>query len=376
MAQYKVLQDIEADDKFIGPLTLKQFIFGAVAAAGMYLSVFTLTRGIWVIAAMFAPVVLVAGFLAWPWGRDQPTEVWLLAKLRFMIKPRQRIWDQDGLQQLVSITAPKREHKIYTNNLSQVEVKSRLRALANTIDSRGWAVKNVDINMFAQPNLLNAQDTDRLIDPASLPNSVPAYDVTASDDMMDTQNNPVAHQLDSMIKNSADEYRKKLVESMHQPDNEPAATYHKPEPKADYWFMNEPSPSETKKRAPEDNINYAQFGDQVVHPGETPKTPKPATTDEIKQLEYIKAEKGKDPISYAHMRTILPLSEQKKQAKHKKHEAKKAEPSKPPAGPQPDPLAQGLAQRNDLNVDVVGREYNRARKKDLSDGDEVVIPLH
>ena len=31
MAVYKVIQDIEAEDKLLGPLTLKQFIFGAVA---------------------------------------------------------------------------------------------------------------------------------------------------------------------------------------------------------------------------------------------------------------------------------------------------------------------------------------------------------
>jgi hypothetical protein len=33
MATYKVLQDIEAEDKLLGPLTLKQFIFAAVAIA-------------------------------------------------------------------------------------------------------------------------------------------------------------------------------------------------------------------------------------------------------------------------------------------------------------------------------------------------------
>ena len=30
MAQYKVIQDIEAEDKLLGPLTLRQFIYAAI----------------------------------------------------------------------------------------------------------------------------------------------------------------------------------------------------------------------------------------------------------------------------------------------------------------------------------------------------------
>lgn len=378
MATYKVLQDIEAEDKFIGPLTLKQFIFGMVAAASAYLSVFTLTRGIWFVTVVFAPIIAITGFLAWPWGRDQPTEVWLLAKLRFMIKPRRRIWDQDGIQELVTITAPRREARQFTNNLSVGEVKSRLRALADTIDSRGWAVKNVDINLYAQPSILASQDTDRLIDPSSLPSNVPVSDVTASEDIMDEQNNPVAQQLDSMIKTTAQEYRKKLVDSMHNEPAEPAATYKKPEAKADYWFLNEPSPSEAKSKGPAIESHYSQFGDQIVAPGTPSPTANAAPTpDEIHKLEQIKAEKGRDPISYSHMRTILPISEQQALAKHKKQAVKKPA---APVTPLPNPVILGLANRDDLNVDTVGREadreINKARKKELSDGDEVVIPLH
>ncbi|MGH7158305.1 MAG: PrgI family mobile element protein [Candidatus Saccharimonadales bacterium] len=32
MATYKVIQDIEAEDKILGPLTLRQFIYAGVAA--------------------------------------------------------------------------------------------------------------------------------------------------------------------------------------------------------------------------------------------------------------------------------------------------------------------------------------------------------
>jgi len=145
MASYKVIQDIEAEDKFIGPLTLKQFIFGAGAAFFGYLSFFSIIKGFAWALILFAPPMLVGAFMAVPWSKDQPTEVWVLAKIRFYFMTKKRIWNQSGIQELVKITVPKKIEKILTNNLSQGEVTSRLKALAETIDSRGWAIKHASL---------------------------------------------------------------------------------------------------------------------------------------------------------------------------------------------------------------------------------------
>ncbi len=48
---------------------------------------------------------------------------------------------------MVTVTAPHTEEHVFTDGLSSVEIKSRLKALASTIDSRGWAVKNVAIDL-------------------------------------------------------------------------------------------------------------------------------------------------------------------------------------------------------------------------------------
>ncbi len=37
MATYKVLQDIEAEDKILGPLSLRQFIYGLITVFFLYL---------------------------------------------------------------------------------------------------------------------------------------------------------------------------------------------------------------------------------------------------------------------------------------------------------------------------------------------------
>ena len=181
MATYKVIQDIEAEDKFLGPLTLKQFVFGAIGIFFGYLSFFAVVRGFPVALIIFAPPMLLGLFLAIPWSKDQSTEVWVLAKLRFKLKPKKRVWDQSGMEELVTITAPKKEEKVLTDGLDQTEVKSRLKALAETIDSRGWAVKNAEIGGGAP-----VATSDRLVSLASLPTEVPAIDMNTIPDVMDS----------------------------------------------------------------------------------------------------------------------------------------------------------------------------------------------
>src|ERR1700712_5000740 len=151
MATYKLIQEIEAEDHILGPLTLRQFIFALFAAMFYYLSFVLYLKAGFVPLILFLPPALVLSFFAFPFGKDQPTEVWALAKLRFLFKSRKRIWDQDGMKELVTITVPKKVERVLTDGLSQNEVKSRLAALASTIDSRGWAVKNVTSNTYVTP---------------------------------------------------------------------------------------------------------------------------------------------------------------------------------------------------------------------------------
>src|SRR4051812_29565117 len=141
MATYKVLQDIEAEDKLLGPFTLKQFIFGIITFGIGFINFKLVTATElsiirWPFVVVFAVPMIVFGFLAAPISRDQPNDIWLLARLRFLIRPHNRIWNQTGISNLVTITVPKRIETVFTDGLSQTEVRSRLNALANTLDSR------------------------------------------------------------------------------------------------------------------------------------------------------------------------------------------------------------------------------------------------
>lgn len=389
MATYKVIQDIEAEDKILGPLTLRQFVYAGIAAIMLYLCYLVITKGFGFMVMVFLPVAAAFGFFAFPWGRDQPTEVWALAKIRFFLKPRRKIWDQSGIKELVTITAPKREVEIYSNNLSQTEVKSRLRALADTIDSRGWVIKNANVSMSMMPAIgMQADSSDRLIDMSAFAQAQPVVtqvDIQASDDMLDEKNNPRAQKVESMINASAKAHRQKLIDELNQ--NSPPATA-PPKPANNYWFLNQPAqPTNVPS-------NTVTFNAQVVEPGAAPVgSPNPAapTADEAAIVHELEVQKQKSPNAsyYGHLHTIQPLSEQRKQAAA-------AHPTPPPlpqinqpqaadvqttAGPPtqapPPPVTPAkqaailqLASNDDLNVATIARVAKR------TEPDEVVIKLH
>jgi len=199
MATYKVMQDIEADDKLLGPLSLKQFIFALIAVGFAFLGYVLATKTGKLFAVLpVLPFVAIFGILAAPIGGYQSTDVWLAARIRFFLKPHKRIWFQSDIKNLVNITAPKRIEKIYTDGLNQDQIRSRLKVLADTLDSRGWALKNADVNMAFEPDYIN-QSHDRLVSTANLPQTMQVVDVTSSDDILDERSNHVAQNFTTMV---------------------------------------------------------------------------------------------------------------------------------------------------------------------------------
>lgn len=211
MATYKLIQDVEAEDHILGPLTLKQFIYGLVAAFCYYLCFVIISKHVAVLLLIFLPPALLATFFALPFKRDQPTEVWALAKVRFLFKPRKRIWDQSGITEMVTITAPKKVEKHLTKTLTDTEVEGRLSALASMLDSRGWAIKNLN-NSSASSSLIMA-DTDRLIDISSIPPPVPDYTEAPGDDMLGEQS-PLVNKFTGLINSSTATRRQQLLQNL------------------------------------------------------------------------------------------------------------------------------------------------------------------
>ncbi len=350
MGTYKVIQDIEAEDKLLGPLSLRQFIYAIVVIVTGFIA-FQFFKINVALVVPFLPVMVFFGMLAAPFSKDQSSEVWLLAKIRFFLKPRKRIWDQSGIKELVTITAPKKIEKVLVKDFSQTEVKSRLEALANTIDSRGWSVKNVNVNLFAQPAYALGQvDSDRLVDPTSMPQAVSTIDIGASEDILDAGNSR-AQALDQMIAASTKTHKQQLTQNMQKP-SQPQS------PPADYWFLNQ------TPQAPLEPGMAAFSKANVVLPGQPANdtsTPAAAqSTEEKALLEKIHIEKAKPVMRNSHLKTLQPLSQQKPPVVS---ETKVIEDLRKIAT---------LATNNDLNVATIARQAN---KKVQKDDDEVVINL-
>ena len=140
MAQYKVPQDVEADDKLIGPFSFRQFVYlliagGLVALAVGLFQIFPL------LAAIPVPFVLFLLVLALPLKKDQPMETYLAAIVSYYLKQRTRKWTPGQRESTILITAPKIVEETRKRDLSEEEATHRLSFLADIVDSEGKAIK-------------------------------------------------------------------------------------------------------------------------------------------------------------------------------------------------------------------------------------------
>ena len=156
MAQYKVPQDVEADDKLLGPFTFRQFVYLMIAGA-LIAVCFPLWNLFPALIAIPIPFIFFLGLLALPLKRDQPIETYLSAVLSFHLKPHKRIWEPGEPESTIIISAPKKTDEIHLKNISQEEASHRLSFLAEIVDTEGYAIKNdsasgVRAEVYAEAN--------------------------------------------------------------------------------------------------------------------------------------------------------------------------------------------------------------------------------
>ena len=175
MAEHKVPQDVEADDKLLGPFSFRQFVYLMVAAAAGFLAF--LMGGVAIpLAFIPAPVCLFFLIIALPLRKDQPTEIYMAALIKYYFKPRVRMWQADGEQPLVEISNPTTDDTPRTKDLAGDEVSRRLSFLANLSDTQGWStrginapVNNTNLTDEFAGDAINAQD---VMEDSELSNSI------------------------------------------------------------------------------------------------------------------------------------------------------------------------------------------------------------
>ncbi len=125
------------EDKIIGPLTLKQFIY--LMAGGTIFYIFLKTGNQTLLVFIGIPAALLALFLAFVKIQDQPFSKFFVSFLLYLFTQKQRVWHKEAENE--EMPQPKTQIKIETKKVAakkSVE-KSDLEKLANVLDTRGWA---------------------------------------------------------------------------------------------------------------------------------------------------------------------------------------------------------------------------------------------
>lgn len=96
--QFQIPQFIEVEDKIVGPLTLRQFLYLAGAAAISFVLFFLLQLWLWfLITFILAALAIAAAFIKYN-SQPLPRIAWLA--LNFLWRPRLYLWQQGGIQRV------------------------------------------------------------------------------------------------------------------------------------------------------------------------------------------------------------------------------------------------------------------------------------
>lgn len=142
MAVYKVPQDVEAEDKLIGPFGFRQFIYLIIVAFACFVA-YVLSQIFIGLILIPLPFIIFFAAIALPLRKDQPTETYLAAIIQYNIKPKKRLWMPDGVLSTVEITAPKKVEESRVKDITQDEALDKLDHLSQIMDTRGWAARGV-----------------------------------------------------------------------------------------------------------------------------------------------------------------------------------------------------------------------------------------
>ncbi len=210
MGQYKVPQDVESEDKILGPLTFKQFIY-ALVGFGWAIVCFGVFQKIPVVMILLGlPPTTLFLLLAFYRRDGQNFEQLLIAMVGFFGNDRKRLWRKDDVAETFHIEP----HKIIKEQSQRnpVEVRSELERLATMIDARGWNQTPVPAAEVISPIGYNAGD--RLVAPDSTPANSNLPQPQASEDMLDLQHSPLAQNLASLIETAAADVREEAIGQM------------------------------------------------------------------------------------------------------------------------------------------------------------------
>ncbi|MEI6581536.1 MAG: PrgI family protein [bacterium] len=213
MGQYKVPLDIEAEDKILGPLSLRQFIYVIIGLlwAGLMWLLFSK-----IIVLMILLIVPITGFfLLLGFGRrqEQNFESYFVAVLQYFVVPRIRVWDKDLTQVELVKKVDVAQEVIPLKNINM----GSLKQLALIMDTHG-AQKDPTIQLVDSTNQA-ATYSQRIVDPAAVASTIAITSagpgLTQQDDVLDATNIR-STQVNSLLENVEANIQHDAVNSMQR----------------------------------------------------------------------------------------------------------------------------------------------------------------
>lgn len=139
-ASYKIPQNVDLEDKIIGPFTLKQFLYLLAAGLVTFINFNAFYK---LVPAAFWVILLftwaVAGAFVFIRPYDRPFSNFIFSFIWFATKPQRRIWKRlPTLGSLKLTDEPVRTAKQAPAMPTAEEVRTRLQHLAHVVDTRGW----------------------------------------------------------------------------------------------------------------------------------------------------------------------------------------------------------------------------------------------
>lgn len=213
MGQYKVPQNVEAEDKILGPLTFKEFIYFLMAFfwAAICFGIFRKVPILMILVG--GPPTTLLLLLAFYNKDGQSFEQLLLAMVQFFAANRKRVWVKDELVETFHVEPTK--VALEQTQRNPAEVRSELEKLANLIDSRGWNEPPQPESNLTMPT---TQHAERIVPPPT----PQAPGEAAPTDMLDLQQSPLAQNLAELLRTAAEDVRAEALQQMNGRSMAPA----------------------------------------------------------------------------------------------------------------------------------------------------------
>ena len=132
--QYRVPQNIDLEDKIVGPFTAKQFIYLMVGFSLAYILVISFGTGIFALF-LIVPVVIITIALTFVKVQDRPFEVFLRSIIRYISRPKRRVWGR--IDQPIELVIKKTKKKEFKAVKREKVAKSTLEQLSASLDTKG-----------------------------------------------------------------------------------------------------------------------------------------------------------------------------------------------------------------------------------------------